>query len=95
MLEPTTSYRPSVVALAASGLIAGEALVGLLVAGVVAFRSDNKFPQLEAFAGIAPWLAIPVVALLAAYLIYVPLGTAGAADEPAPEQVPSSRTRRR
>ena len=70
--------------LAASGLIAGEALVGLLVAGVVAFRSDNKFPQFEAFAGIAPWLAIPVVALLAAYLIYVPLGKAGAADEPAP-----------
>ena len=70
--------------LAASGLIAGEALVGLLVAGVVAFRSDNKFPQIEAFAGIAPWLAIPVVALLAAYLIYVPLGKAGAADEPAP-----------
>jgi putative OPT family oligopeptide transporter len=70
--------------LAASGLIAGEALVGLLVAGVVASRSDNKFPQLEAFSGIAPWLAIPVVALLAAYLIYVPLGKAGAADEPAP-----------
>ena len=70
--------------LAASGLIAGEALVGLLVAGVVAFRSDNKFPQIEAFSGIAPWLAIPVVALLAAYLIYVPLGKAGAADEPAP-----------
>ncbi|HMM35237.1 MAG TPA: oligopeptide transporter, OPT family [Thermoanaerobaculia bacterium] len=70
--------------LAASGLIAGEALVGLLVAGVVAFRSDNKFPQLEMFSGIAPWLAIPVVALLAAYLIYVPLGKAGAADEPAP-----------
>lgn len=70
--------------LAASGLIAGEALVGLLVAGVVAFRSDNKFPQIEALSGIAPWLAIPVVALLAAYLIYVPLGKAGAADEPAP-----------
>jgi putative OPT family oligopeptide transporter len=70
--------------LAASGLIAGEALVGLLVAGVVAFRSDNKFPQFEAFAGVAPWLAIPVVLALAAYLIYVPLGKAGAADEPAP-----------
>ena len=70
--------------LAASGLIAGEALVGLLVAGVVAFRSDNKFPQFEAFSGIAPWLAIPVVLGLAAYLIYVPLGKAGAADEPAP-----------
>ena len=54
--------------LAASGLIAGEALVGLLVAGVVAFRSDNTFPTIAAFAPIAPWLAIPVVALLAAYL---------------------------
>ncbi len=70
--------------LAASGLIAGEALVGLLVAGVVAFRSDNTFPTIAAFAPIAPWLAIPVVALLAAYLIYVPLGKAGSADEPAP-----------
>ena len=48
--------------LAASGLIAGEALVGLLVAGVVAFRSDNTFPTIAAFAPIAPWLAIPVVA---------------------------------
>jgi putative OPT family oligopeptide transporter len=70
--------------LAASGLIAGEALVGLLVAGVVAYRADKTFPQFAAFAGIAPWLAIPVVLLLAAYLIYVPLGKAGAADEPAP-----------
>jgi putative OPT family oligopeptide transporter len=70
--------------LAASGLIAGEALVGLFVAGVVAFRSDNTFPHIAAFAPVAPWLAIPVVALLAAYLIYVPLGKAGAADEPAP-----------
>ena len=70
--------------LAASGLIAGEALVGLIVAGVVAFRSDNTFPTIAAFAPIAPWLAIPVVGLLAAYLIWVPLGKAGAADEPAP-----------
>ncbi|MFN7985866.1 MAG: oligopeptide transporter, OPT family [Thermoanaerobaculia bacterium] len=70
--------------LAASGLIAGEALVGLLVAGVVASRADKTFPQFEAFSGIAPWLAIPVVLLLAAYLVYVPLGKAGAADEPAP-----------
>jgi putative OPT family oligopeptide transporter len=70
--------------LAASGLIAGEALVGLIVAGVVAFRSDNTFPTIAAFAPVAPWLAIPVVGLLAAYLIWVPLGKAGAADEPAP-----------
>ena len=70
--------------LAASGLIAGEALVGLLVAGVVAMRADKAFPQVSAFTGVAPWLAIPVLAILAAYLILVPLSKAGAADEPAP-----------
>ncbi len=70
--------------LAASGLIAGEALVGLIVAGVVASRSDNTFPTIAAFAPFAPWLAIPVVLALAAYLVWVPLGKAGAADEPAP-----------
>ena len=70
--------------LAASGLIAGEALVGLIIAGVVATRSDNTFPTIAAFAPYAPWLAIPVVLILAAYLIFVPLGKAGAADEPAP-----------
>ena len=70
--------------LAASGLIAGEALMGLLVAGVVAFRSDNKFPQVTFTGDLAPWLAIPVVVLLALYLIYVPISKAGAADEPAP-----------
>ena len=71
--------------LAASGLIAGEALVGLLVAGVVAFRSDNKFPQIGGmFDAVGGWLAIPVMLILAAYLVLVPLGKAGAADEPAP-----------
>jgi putative OPT family oligopeptide transporter len=71
--------------LAASGLIAGEALVGLLVAGVVAFRSDNRFPQIGGmFDAVGGWLAIPVMLILAAYLVWVPLGKAGAADEPAP-----------
>jgi putative OPT family oligopeptide transporter len=70
--------------LAASGLIAGEALMGLFIAGVVAFREDKSFPQVPGFAGVAPWLAIVVLAILVGYLIYVPLGKAGAADEPAP-----------
>jgi len=71
--------------LAASGLIAGEALVGLVVAGVVAFRSDNRFPQIGGvFESVGAWLAIPVMLILAAYLIFVPLRKAGAADEPAP-----------
>ncbi len=70
--------------LAASGLIAGEALMGLGVAIVVLLRDDKTFPQVPGFAGIAPWLAIPVFLLLAWYLVRIPLSKAGAADEPAP-----------
>jgi putative OPT family oligopeptide transporter len=70
--------------LAASGLIAGEALMGLGVAVVVLLRADKTFPQVPGFAGIAPWLAIPVFLLLAWYLVRIPLSKAGAADEPAP-----------
>ena len=70
--------------LAASGLIAGEALMGLGIAGVVAYRTDKMFPTLSGFEGVAPFLAIPVLALLVAYLVYVPLTKAGDADEPAP-----------
>ena len=67
--------------LSASGFIAGEALLGLLVAGVTFF---TPFPSIAAFAAVAPWLAIPVAIGLAAYLIYIPLGKAGSPDEPAP-----------
>jgi hypothetical protein len=77
--------------LAASGLIAGEALMGLVVAGVVAWlalRAQKgqtvEFPQLAVFADVAPYLAIAVALALAAYLILVPLRHAGAPDEPAP-----------
>lgn len=70
--------------LAASGLIAGEALMGLLVAAVVGFRSVHSFWSVDGFTDIAPWLAIPVAAFLIWYLIAVPLRKAGAADEPAP-----------
>ena len=35
-------------------------------------------------AGEASWLALPVFAILALYLIFVPLSKAGAPDEPAP-----------
>lgn len=72
--------------LAASGLIAGEALMGLVVAAVVFFR-DKAFYSLGEW--IPGWQAPGLLALLfavaiAAYLIFVPLGKAGAADEPAP-----------
>jgi putative OPT family oligopeptide transporter len=70
--------------LAASGLIAGEALVGLFIAAVVGIRSSHQFWSVSGFETIAPWIAIPVAAFLVWYLIAVPLRKAGAADEPAP-----------
>jgi putative OPT family oligopeptide transporter len=66
--------------LVASGLIAGEALMGLLVAAVVFFRGG--FPAISWMGG--SWLAIAVGLVMAAYLIFVPLGRAGDPDEPAP-----------
>jgi hypothetical protein len=77
--------------LTASGLIAGEALMGLGVAGVVAWLAATaepgvaiQFPQISGFTSIAPWLAIPVMLFLAFYLIFRPLSKAGDPDEPAP-----------
>jgi putative OPT family oligopeptide transporter len=67
--------------LAASGLIAGEALMGLLVAAVVFFRTEG-FPSITWV--FARPLAIPIAVVLIAYLIWVPLAKAGAPDEPAP-----------
>jgi len=74
--------------LAASGLIAGEALMGLVIAAVV-FIKDRmgqapEFWVLPGFNDIAPWLAILFFAVLASYLIRVPLRKAGRPDEPAP-----------
>jgi putative OPT family oligopeptide transporter len=66
--------------LAASGLIAGEALMGLVIAAVVFFR--NGFPSVS-WDGAA-WTAILIAAVLVAYLVLVPLSKSGAADEPAP-----------
>ncbi len=68
--------------LAASGFIAGEALMGLLIAAVVFFRGD--FPSLSIFDPFAGWLAIPTAIGLILYLIFMPLKKAGAPDEPAP-----------
>ncbi|HVN74883.1 MAG TPA: oligopeptide transporter, OPT family [Thermoanaerobaculaceae bacterium] len=67
--------------LTASGLIAGEALMGLVVAAVVFFRKEG-FPSIVwAYAGP---MAIPMALVLIGYLIFTPLGKAGAPDEPAP-----------
>jgi putative OPT family oligopeptide transporter len=66
--------------LVASGLIAGEALMGLLVAAVVFFRGG--FPSVEY--GFASQLAVVVAVVLALYLSRMPLSKAGSPDEPAP-----------
>ncbi len=66
--------------LVASGLIAGEALMGLIVAAFVFFRGSF---WAYAWAG-SGWLAVLVAVALAAYLIAVPLAKAGRPDEPAP-----------
>jgi len=74
--------------LAASGLIAGEALMGLFIAAVVfIFDQMGKKPEfwaIEAFNDVAPYLAIAFFAVLASYLIFVPIKKAGSPDEPAP-----------
>ena len=74
--------------LSASGLIAGEALMGLFIAAVVFVRDRMEgrpeFWTVPGFVDIASYLAIPVFAVLVMYLVYVPLSKAGKADEPAP-----------
>lgn len=72
--------------LTASGLIAGEALCGLLVAAIKGLRAGNRigwdlpviFQHPHALGGLAAMIVLFVV------MIAVPLRGAGAPDEPAP-----------
>jgi putative OPT family oligopeptide transporter len=66
--------------LTASGLIAGEGLMGLVVA---TFRFFD-WPMPEIFATPSYWAGLAVMLLIAALLIKLPLGSAGSPDEPAP-----------
>ncbi len=68
--------------LTASGLIAGEALCGLVVAGIVSSRADKTmWTLLEK----APWFAaIIAFVILVVVMVKVPLANAGRPDEPAP-----------
>jgi len=78
--------------LAASGLIAGQSLTGLVVAAVIYFRSAHVFWSIPGFSTIIPLLntplaqllAVPVVAVIVWYLIAIPLRKAGDPNEPAP-----------
>jgi putative OPT family oligopeptide transporter len=57
--------------LTASGLIAGEALCGLVIAGLVHWTPSF-------------WVALAALAVLILVMIRVPLANAGSPDEPAP-----------
>jgi uncharacterized membrane protein len=66
--------------LTASGLIAGEAMMGLLIAG---FRFFNvMMPQVIPNPPV--WLALIAMIAIAAVMVKVPLANAGKPDEPAP-----------
>jgi len=66
--------------LVASGLIAGEALTGLLIALFV--LRDIKLPVI--FKDPPVLLGFAVLAILAIYMVQIPLRNAGRPDEPAP-----------
>lgn len=69
--------------LLAAGLIAGEALIGLLFAGF-AFFEISLFHIFEA---PSFYISLLVFALIAWYLIRIPVKNAGSPDQPAPPQV--------
>jgi hypothetical protein len=72
--------------LIAAGLIAGEALIGLLFAAL-AFGNVNYANFLSTvvgFHGFGFWFALLVLIFLGWLLVQIPLSNAGAPDEPAP-----------
>jgi putative OPT family oligopeptide transporter len=71
--------------LTASGLIAGEALCGLVVAGFRAAEKTKGYGILPNALWVGtPWLSIAVLIGLAVLMIRLPLRNAGRPDEPAP-----------
>jgi len=72
--------------LLAAGLIAGEALIGLVFAGLAVGNIDYA-SFLERTLGFAPlkfWASLLVFAFIAWFLVRIPLKNAGSPDEPAP-----------
>ena len=69
--------------LTASGLIAGEAILGLVWAGLQ-FAPENVRAHLKVFNHPSYLVGLGVLALLAFIMIRGPLGSAGSPDEPAP-----------
>ena len=66
--------------LTASGLIAGEALCGLVIAGLVGSGKDVTLVHWKP----SIWAAVTAMVALVAVMIRVPLANAGSPDEPAP-----------
>jgi putative OPT family oligopeptide transporter len=66
--------------LTASGLIAGEALCGLVIAGLVGSGRDVTLVHWTP----SFWLALAALAVLVLVMVRVPLANAGSPDEPAP-----------
>ena len=66
--------------LLAAGLIAGEALIGLVFAALAFF----EVPLFSFFKSPSIYVSLAVIAMISLYLIMVPVKNAGKADEPAP-----------
>lgn len=73
--------------LLAAGLIAGEALVGLLFATIMFFAEKRPNEITSFFSDPSFIVSLIVVAALAYYLISIPLKNAGKPDDPAPPAV--------
>ena len=69
--------------LLAAGLIAGEALIGLLFAALAFW----EIPVFSFFEEPSFWISLIVFAFIAWYLIKIPVNHAGSPDEPAPPHV--------
>lgn len=69
--------------LTASGLIAGEAILGLVWAGLQ-FTPPGIREHLQLFANPSYWIGLAVLGFLAVVMIRGPLANAGSPDEPAP-----------
>ena len=72
--------------LLAAGLIAGEALIGLLFAGlaVANLQYDKWLPKVSGIFPLPFGISVLVIVLIGWVLVKLPLDNAGAADQPAP-----------
>jgi hypothetical protein len=78
--EAQTARIENVGILTASGLIAGEALMGLVIATFRFF----EWPLPKIFGDPSYIFGIAVIAMLGLLLVRLPLANAGSPDEPAP-----------